>query len=169
MARPSLPVASVLDVVGGIEQKAERRFKPGGDFGRVGIDRQVGRDNRQHGGDVVTATGLVAIGLAHDRHVAFVDAELLPRLAQRGFARGFAGVELAAGERGLSRVRAHVRRAVDQQHAGAIGMIAPVGDRDQHCGFAQHARWREIAITAQHRPRVGVAMREQLRKAVFER
>ena len=85
-------------MVGGIEDEGERRLEPGVDLGRVGDERQVGRDQRDDRGDAEAGDGAVMVGLAEDADAGGVEGDLLPRLAQRGGCGVFALVEAAAGE-----------------------------------------------------------------------
>ena len=73
-----------------------------------------------------------------------MDAQLLMGLAQRGVDCGFAGIDLAAWEGDLSRVRTHVRGAVDQQEARSLAL----GNRDENRCCAQLVR-REFRLIMQ--------------------
>ena len=53
-------------VVGGVEQIANRRFEPVGDLEVVGAQRQVGRDDREDGGDSVAGDRPVRVEWADD-------------------------------------------------------------------------------------------------------
>jgi len=92
---------------------------------------------------------------------AGIDAQLLVRFAQRGFDGGLAGIELAAGEGRLPGVRAHVRGAVDHQHAGAVRMAGPVGYGDQHGSGAQGRAGERAPVLVGGRDRIGMACRVQ--------
>ena len=110
----ALKMGMLLHIISGIEENVERHLEPVFDLVGVGIERQVGRNDPQYRGDVITAARTIGFGRARDHHVAAVQPYLLLGLAQRRIdGVPVAGVNLAAGKGDLSRMAAQPLRALE--------------------------------------------------------
>ena len=127
-ALPAFPFGPQFAVVIGMQHEIGGCLEPLGDLGGIGRDGDVGWHGGEHGRDLVARMRAIEVAGAYDAHPGGVDAQFLPSLAQRGFLGRFTGIDLAAGEGDLSRVGPHVRRAVEQEHAGLLAL----GHRDEH-------------------------------------
>ena len=91
--------------------------------------------------------GVIDVARADNAHQRRIDAQLLVRLAQRGFLRRFARIDAAAGKGDLPRMRAHVRWPVEQQHA----RLRALGEGHQHGGAAEFDRLAGQSLVAEQR------------------
>src|SRR3954447_26843388 len=98
MALPALEQGAASLLVRRVEQECKRSLEPIGDFMLVGLQRKVGRNGADDGGNHIARDRSVAISGADHFARLRLEENLLPRLTKRRCDGVLTGIEPAAWE-----------------------------------------------------------------------
>jgi hypothetical protein len=131
MACLSLEQCSRPVVIGRVEEKAEWRFKPLGNFMFVRLKRESRRNDANDRSDHVAGDRPIWLKRARDIDPARIDSDLLISFAERSFDRGFTTVHSAAWEGNLAGMGPQMLATDGEDHA----WFTAVGNRNEHGGL----------------------------------
>ena len=115
-------------LIGWVDQVGEGRFEPVGNLGVVRDQWKVRRNGGEDRRDEIAGHRAIRVELDDGLDAGGFQRQFLPRFADGGLRRRFAGVDPPAGKSDLSGVGAKVVPPHRQDHS----RLGPVRDRDQH-------------------------------------
>ena len=135
----ALPLAGAGEAVaGGVGEVLQGRGEDRLDLAVLGDGRPRSGDDADEGGDEEAAGHGYRQQSPEDLDLGAGQGDLLLGLAQGGLQQvAVGGLGLAAGERELTSVRAHVAGALDEQEAGRVGGREARQQRGQHGGVTE--------------------------------
>jgi hypothetical protein len=127
VALTRLEQGTAFPLVGRLEQKAERRLEPIGNFMLVRLERKARWNNAKHGRHDIAGDRSVGLDCPDNVDRGAIEQNLFMRFAERRSDCILPGIEPASGEGDLSGVCSEMLAADGQDDTG----LCPIGDRNQ--------------------------------------